>query len=205
MEHPPKMSHLRVYTPTNIYGVPWLHLDKLQIMSWMFLGHHCIFTFVIFDYLLQPLNEFNKVFVNRSLNFFLSHAIQIWGLKFSTRDLLFSNDTILDRSSIRLVFYINICHYKNFIVLLIIIKIFVVNDVNFISSSNSQVMSCVLCHFAIVNVDVHNLAHKKSMKGLVRYNKYHNTSFLKKLVLELHSTKYTKWGLVQIINVIGYH
>jgi hypothetical protein len=66
-------------------------------------------------------------------------------------------------------------------------------------------MSCVLCHLAIVNVDIHNLAHKKSLKGLVNYNKDHNTSFLKKLVLELHSTKYTKWGLVHMINVAGDH
>jgi hypothetical protein len=105
------MSHLRVQTPMNIYGVPWLHLDKLQIVSWNFLGHHCIFTFMIFDYLLQPLNKFNKVFVHHCF-IFLSHAIRFWGLKFSTRDLLFSNDTILDRNLVTLVCYINICHYK---------------------------------------------------------------------------------------------
>jgi hypothetical protein len=68
-----------------------------------------------------------------------------------------------------------------FIILLIIRVFFVVNDVGFISSCNPQVMSCVLCHFAIVNVDVHNLAHKKSLKGLVSYNKDHSTSFLKNL------------------------
>lgn len=35
------------------------------------------------------------------VSFFLSHATRFWGLKFSTKDLLFSIDTILDQSSIR--------------------------------------------------------------------------------------------------------
>ncbi len=43
---------------------------------------------------------------------FLSHAIWFWSLKFSTRNLLFSNDTILDWSLVRLVSYINMCHCK---------------------------------------------------------------------------------------------
>jgi hypothetical protein len=73
-----------------------------------------------------------------------------------------------------------------------------VNDVASIKSCILQVMSCVLCHLVIVNVDVHNLAHRKSLKGLVSYNKDHITSFMKKNVLELHSTKYTKWGVVGV-------
>jgi hypothetical protein len=44
---------------------------------------------------------------------------------------------------------------------------FVVNDGVFFNSCNLQVMRCVLCHFARVNVDVHNLARGKNMKGLV--------------------------------------
>jgi len=55
-------------------------------------------------------------------------------------------------------------------------------------------MRCVLCHSTIVNGEVHNLAHRKSLKGLVNYSKDHNTSFMKKHVLELHSTKCTKRG-----------
>jgi hypothetical protein len=55
-------------------------------------------------------------------------------------------------------------------------------------------MRCVLCHSTIVNGDVHNLAHRKSLKGLVNYTKDHNTSFMKKHVLKLHSTKCTKQG-----------
>jgi hypothetical protein len=43
-------------------------------------------------------------------------------------------------------------------------------------------MRCVLCHYAIMNVDVHNLAHRKNIKGLVNYNEDHDTSFLKKHV-----------------------
>jgi len=58
------------------------------------------FTFVIFDYLLQSLNKFNKVFVCHCF-IFLSHATWFWDLKFSTKDLLFSNDTILNQSSVR--------------------------------------------------------------------------------------------------------
>jgi hypothetical protein len=109
---------------------------------------------------------------------------------------------LLGSFSLNSCWQIEICGTP-FIVLLIIRVFFVVNDVGFISSCNPQVMRCVLCHFAIMNVDVHNLAHKKSLMGLVSYNKYHTTNFLKKLVLELHSTKYTKWGLVQMINVAG--
>jgi hypothetical protein len=66
---------------------------------------------------------------------------------------------------------------------------FVVNDGVFFNSCNLQVMKCVLWHFAKVNVDVHNLAHGKNMKGLVSYRKNHNTSSLIKHVLELHSNK----------------
>jgi hypothetical protein len=50
--------------------------------------------------------------------------------------------------------------------------------------------------FGYVNVDVHNLAHEKSLKGLVSYNKDHDVNSLKKHVLELHSIEYTKWGLL---------
>jgi hypothetical protein len=50
--------------------------------------------------------------------------------------------------------------------------------------------------FSYVNVDIHNLAHGKSLKGLVSYNKDNDTNFLKKPVLELHSIEYTKWGLL---------
>jgi hypothetical protein len=67
-----------------------------------------------------------------------------------------------------------------FIVLLIIGVFFVMNDGDFSSCCNSQVMRCVLCHLTIMNGDAHNLAHRKSLKGLVNYNKDHSTSFLKK-------------------------
>ncbi len=52
------------------------------------------------------------------------------------------------------------------------------NDGAFINSCNLQVMRCVLCHVTIVNGDGHNLAHRKSLKGLVNYNKDHTISFL---------------------------
>ncbi len=105
------MSHFRVHTPTNIYGVPWLHLNKLKIVSWIFLGHHYIFTFVNLIICYNLWMSSTK-FLFTIVSSFLSHAIRFWGLKFSRRDLLFSNDTILDQSFVRLVFYINICHYK---------------------------------------------------------------------------------------------
>jgi len=35
------------------------------------------------------------------VSLFLSHATWFWGLKFSTKDLLFSNDTILNQNSVR--------------------------------------------------------------------------------------------------------
>jgi hypothetical protein len=35
--------------------------------------------------------------------------------------------------------------------------------------------------FSYVNVDIHNLAHKKSLKRLVNYNKDDNTSFKKNM------------------------
>lgn len=53
---------------------------------------------------------------------------------------------------------------------------FVVNDGVFFNSCNLQVMKCVLCHFARVNV-FHNLACGKNMKGLM--------SFLKTTILVL--------------------
>ncbi len=67
-------------------------------------------------------------------------------------------------------------------------------------------MRRVLWHLTIVNGDAHNLAHRKSLKGLVNYNKYHNISFLKKYASKLRSTKYTKWGLlVQMTKVPRDH
>jgi hypothetical protein len=45
------------YLSTNAYEVPWLHLDIASCVI-KILGHHCIHA--IFDYLLQPLNKFNK-------------------------------------------------------------------------------------------------------------------------------------------------
>jgi hypothetical protein len=42
-------------------------------------------------------------------------------------------------------------------------------------------MKCVLCHYAIMNVDVHNLAHGKNIKGLVNYNKDHDTISMKNM------------------------
>jgi hypothetical protein len=59
---------------------------------------------------------------------------------------------------------------------------FVVNDGVFFNSCNLQVIRCVLCHFARVNVDVHNLTHGKNIKGLVSYKKNQNTSSLIKHV-----------------------
>jgi hypothetical protein len=43
-----------------------------------------------------------------------------------------------------------------------------------------------------MNVEVHNVAHGKNIKGLVNYNKDRDTIYLKKHVLELHSTQYIK-------------
>jgi hypothetical protein len=71
--------------------------------------------------------------------------------------------------------------------MLIIGVFFVVNDGAFINFCNPQVMKCVLCHSAVMNVDTCNLAHWKNVKGLVSYNKNHNITYLKKHVLELQS------------------
>ncbi len=57
--------------------------------------------------------------------------------------------------------------------MLIIGVFFVVNDGAFINFCNSQVMRCVLFHSAIVNVDTHNLAHGKNVKGLVQRPQYY--------------------------------
>jgi len=54
-----------------------------------------------------------------------------------------------------------------------------VNDGAFINSCKLEIMRCVLCHYAITNVDVHNLAHGKNIKNLVNYNKDHDIISLK--------------------------
>jgi hypothetical protein len=43
-----------------------------------------------------------------------------------------------------------------------------------------------------MNVEVQNVAHGKNIKGLANYNKDQDTIYLKKHVLELHSTSYIK-------------
>jgi hypothetical protein len=63
------MTHLRVHTPTNIYGVPQLHLNKLQIVLWNVLGHHCIFTFVIFA---TTFERVQQSFVHHCFIFFVT-------------------------------------------------------------------------------------------------------------------------------------
>jgi hypothetical protein len=65
-----------------------------------------------------------------------------------------------------------------------------VNNGAFINSGKLEIMKCELCHYVIMNVDVHNLAPGKNIKGLVSYNKNHNTISLKKHVQELHLTQY---------------
>ncbi len=94
---PNKFPRLQVstisYFSTNAYEVPWLHLNIASCVM-KFLGHHCILTFVIFNYLLQPLTS-STIFLLATISFFLSHATWFWGSNFSTKDLLFSNDTIL--------------------------------------------------------------------------------------------------------------
>ncbi len=72
------------------------------------------------------------------------------------------------------------------------------NDAAFISYCNLQIMSCVLCHLAIVNVDVHNLTHRKSLKGLMSYNKDHNTSFLNKTCFRVTLNKIYEVGVVGV-------
>ncbi len=61
-------------------------------------------------------------------------------------------------------------------------QLFILNDGALIDFYKSKIVRCVLCYYAIMNVDVHNLAHGKNIKGFVNYNKNHNTSFLKKHV-----------------------
>ncbi len=72
---PNKFPRLQVstisYFSTNVYELPWLHLDIISCVM-KFLGHHCIFTFVIFNYLLQPLNKFNKVFARHCFILFVT-------------------------------------------------------------------------------------------------------------------------------------
>jgi hypothetical protein len=65
---------------------------------------------------------------------------------------------------------INYCVFKN-----------IVNNGAFINSCKLEIMKCVLCHYAIMNVDVHNLAHGKNIKGLVNYNKDHDTISMKNM------------------------
>jgi hypothetical protein len=79
---------------------------------------------------------------------------------------------------------------SSFYQLLCFLKI--VNDGAFINSCKLEIMICVLCHYVIMNVEVHNVAHGKNIKGLVNYNKDRDTIYLKKHVLELHSTQYLK-------------
>jgi len=61
-------------------------------------------------------------------------------------------------------------------------QLFIVNDGALIDFYKSKIVKCVLCHYVIMNVDVHNLACGKNIKGFVNYNKDHNTSSLKKHV-----------------------
>jgi hypothetical protein len=45
-----------------------------------------------------------------------------------------------------------------------------------------KLSNVVLCHYATVIIDVHNLSHGKNMKGLVNYNKNHGINSLEKHV-----------------------
>ncbi len=45
--------------------------------------------------------------------------------------------------------------------------LFIVNDGVFINSCKLKIMRCVLCHYVIMNVDGHNLAHGKNVQGLM--------------------------------------
>jgi hypothetical protein len=58
-------------------------------------------------------------------------------------------------------------------------------------------MICVLCHSTAVNVDVHNLAHGKNMKGLVTSTNDQNIKFLKKKFKITFSRIY-KMGVVHL-------
>jgi hypothetical protein len=57
-----------------------------------------------------------------------------------------------------------------------------------------------------MNGDVHNLAHKKSLKGLVDYNKDYNTSFLKKMFQSSTQQNIQSGGLLlQMTKVVRDH
>jgi hypothetical protein len=57
-----------------------------------------------------------------------------------------------------------------------------------------------------MNGDVHNLAHRKSLKGLVNYNKDHNTSFLKKMFQSSTQQNIQSGGLLlQMTKVVRDH
>jgi hypothetical protein len=56
-------------------------------------------------------------------------------------------------------------------------QLFIVNDGAMIDFYKLEIVRCVLCHYAIMNVNVHNLVRGKNIKGFVNYNKDHNTSF----------------------------
>jgi hypothetical protein len=105
------MSHLRMHTPTNIYGVPWLHLDKLQIVSWNFWA---IIAFLLLWYLIICYNLWTSStkFLFTIILFFchMPYDFEVWS--FQQGIYYFQMTTILDRNSVKLVFYINICHYK---------------------------------------------------------------------------------------------
>jgi hypothetical protein len=52
--------------------------------------------------------------------------------------------------------------------------------------------------FGYVNVDVHNLAHGKSLKGLVSYNKDHDTNSFEKTCFRVAFNRIYKVGVVGV-------
>jgi len=64
-------------------------------------------------------------------------------------------------------------------------QLFIVNDGVVIDFYKLEIVRCVLCHYAIMNVNVHNLVRGKNIKGFVNYNKDHNISSLKTICLKI--------------------
>lgn len=72
------------------------------------------------------------------------------------------------------------------------------NDGAFINFYNLQVMKCVLCHSAVVNVDIRNLAHGKIWKGLWAITKTIILIVLKKTCFRVAINIIYKVGVVGV-------
>jgi hypothetical protein len=57
---------------------------------------------------------------------------------------------------------------------------FVANDGAKFNYCNPQIMRCIVDHYNPIDVNVINVSHGKN-EGLLSYNKYHGTSYLKKM------------------------